>query len=85
MLDDNACKHYLCVHELHLKSLMAEWLERASQRHEAYSHDLEVMSSNPGQVELGVHSTSVLSHTLTKHIKRRQKQNWAGKNVVDLK
>ena len=24
-------------------------------------HDLEVMSSNPGQVELGVRSTSVLS------------------------
>ena len=25
-----------------------------------YCHDLGVMSSNPGQVELGVHSTSVL-------------------------
>ena len=24
---------------------------------------LEVMSSNPGRVELGVHGTSVLSHT----------------------
>ena len=42
---------------------MAERLEQASQRREAYSHDLEVMSSNPGQIELGVHSTSVLSHT----------------------
>ena len=29
------------------------------------THDLEVMSSNPGQIELGVCSTSVLSHTLT--------------------
>ena len=28
-----------------------------------YCHDLEVMSSNPGQVELGVHSTSLLSST----------------------
>ena len=28
-----------------------------------YSHDLEVMSSNVGWVELGVRSTSVLSHT----------------------
>ena len=26
------------------------------------------MSSNPGRVELGVHSTSVLSHTLTQRI-----------------
>ena len=39
---------------------MAEWLEQASQRHEMYCHDLEVMSSNPGQVELGMHSTFVL-------------------------
>ena len=42
---------------------MAKWLEQASQRHEKYCHDLEVMSSNPSRVELGVHSTSVLSHT----------------------
>ena len=32
--------------------LMAEWLEQASQWHEMYCHDLEVMSSNPGWVEL---------------------------------
>ena len=31
-------------------------------------HDLEVMSSNPGRVELEVRSTSVLSHTLTNNI-----------------
>ena len=38
---------------------MAEWLEQASQWHEMCCHDLEVMSSNPGQVELGVVSTEV--------------------------
>ena len=48
------------------KSLMAEWLEWASQWHETYCHDLEVKSSNPSWVKLGVHSTSVLSHTWTK-------------------
>ena len=47
------------------KSLMVEWLELASQWHGMYCHDLEVMSSNPERVELGVHSTSVLSHTST--------------------
>ena len=49
------------------KSLMAEWLEQASQWHEMCCHDLEVMSSNPSRVELGelgVHGTSVVSHTL---------------------
>ena len=46
---------------------MAEWLEQASQWHEMYCHDLEVMSSNPGQVELGVRSTSALTRTWTKH------------------
>ena len=47
---------------------MAEWLEQASQWHEMYCHDLEVMSSNPGRVELGVRirSTSVISRTWTK-------------------
>ena len=45
------------------KSLMAEWLEQVAQCHEMCCHDLEVMSSNPGLVELGVPSTSVLSHT----------------------
>ena len=42
---------------------MAEWLEQASQWHEVCCHDLEVMSSNPGWVELGVRSTSVPSRT----------------------
>ena len=45
------------------KSLMAEWLEQVSQRHEMYCHDLEVMSSKPGRVELGVCSTFVPSRT----------------------
>ena len=40
---------------------MAEWLEQVSQWHEMYFHDLEVMSSNPSWVELGVHTISVLS------------------------
>ena len=30
-----------------------------SQLHEMYCHDLEVMDSNSGWVELGVHITSV--------------------------
>ena len=30
---------------------------------EIYCHDLEVMSSYPGLVKLGVHGTSLLSHT----------------------
>ena len=42
---------------------MAEWLQQASQCHEMYCHDLEVMSSSPGWVKLGMHGTSVLSHT----------------------
>ena len=37
-----------------LKSLMAEWLQQVS-----HCHDLEVTSSNPGLVKLGVRSTSV--------------------------
>ena len=45
---------------------MAKWLEQASQWHEMYCHDLEVMSLNPGQVELGVLGTSVLSRTWIK-------------------
>ena len=39
---------------------MAEELERASQRHEMFCHDLEVMSLNPGRIKLWVRSTSVL-------------------------
>ena len=42
---------------------MAEWLEQPSQCHEMYCHNLEVMSSNSGWVELGMLGTSVLSHT----------------------
>ena len=34
------------------------WLEEASQWYEMYCHDLEVMRSNTGRVELGVRSTS---------------------------
>ena len=45
------------------KSLMAEWLEQASQWHEMYCYDLDVMSLNLDQVELGVRGTSVLSRT----------------------
>ena len=44
-----------------MKSLMAEWLEQASQCHEMCCHDPDVMSSNPGRVKLGVLSSSVLS------------------------
>ena len=43
-----------------MMSLMAEWLEQRRLRDMKCSHDLEVMSSNPGQVELWVHSTSKL-------------------------
>ena len=43
------------------KSLMAEWLEQASQWQEMYCHDLEVMSSNPDRVELGVAYVVLLS------------------------
>ena len=42
------------------RSLAVQWLRRASQEHEIYCvHDLKVMSSNPGSVELWVHGTSV--------------------------
>ena len=47
---------------------MAEWLEQVSQWHEVYCHDLKVMGSNPGWVELGVRSTSIPSCTWTKNI-----------------
>ena len=46
---------------------MVKWLEQASQWLEMYCHDLDAMSSNPAQAELGVRSTSVLSRTWTKH------------------
>ena len=47
---------------------MAKWLAQASQWHEMYCHDGEVMSSNSTQVEFGVRSTSALSRTWTKNI-----------------
>ena len=50
-----------------MKSLMALWLEEASQWYELYCHDMEVMSSSPSWVELGVYSTSVPSCIWTKH------------------
>ena len=50
-------------HDLEVKSLMAELLEKASQWHEIYCHDVEVMISNPGRVELGVRGISVPSRT----------------------
>ena len=46
---------------------MAKWLEQASQLHEMYCHDLDVMKSNLTQVKLGVRSISVLSRTWTKN------------------
>ena len=46
---------------------MAKWLEQASQWHEMYCHDVEVMSSNPGRIELGELGTSVLSRTWSKN------------------
>ena len=41
---------------------MAKWLEQTPQSMGMHCHDLEVMSSNPGWVELGMR-TSVLSRT----------------------
>ena len=47
---------------------MAEWLEQSSQWYEVYCHDLEVMSLNPGRVELRVHSISVPGRTWIKNM-----------------
>ena len=58
------------------KSLMAKWLEQASQWHEMYCRDLEVMSSNPSWVEFGVCSTSVLSRNWSKNIISLATQSW---------
>ena len=55
---------------------MAEWLAQASQWHEMYCHDLDVMSSNPSRVELGVHSTSVLSRIEPQIIQKKNKYKW---------
>ena len=54
------------------KSLMAKWLERESQWHEMFRHDLEVISLNPIRIELGVPSTSVLSRTWIKNMYKYQ-------------
>ena len=40
--------------------LMVHWLGQASEGHEAFCHDPEVMDSNHGPVELEVHSPSVV-------------------------
>ena len=37
---------------------MAQWLGQTSQGHEMYVQDLVVISLNPGQFELCVHSVS---------------------------
>ena len=51
------------------KSLMAEWIQQVfHQWHEMYCHDLEIMGLIPIWIELGMHSTSVLSLTWTKTI-----------------
>ena len=42
--------------------------EQVSHWYEKYCHDLEVMSLNPSQVDLGVHSMPVLCCTWTKNI-----------------
>ena len=57
------CERQLCLSEVRI----GLWMY-AFQWHEMYCRDLEVMSSNPSWVELGVCSTSVLSRTWTKDI-----------------
>ena len=58
-------KLFQCIFGLILRT---KWLEQAFQWREMYCHDLEVLNSKPARVELGVHSTSVLSRTWTKII-----------------
>ena len=59
---------YECLH-------MYQYTFRFSQGwHEMYCHDLEVMSSNPGCDELGVHSTSVPSRSWNKYITNHENQ-----------
>ena len=48
------------THDLQIMTVASRW-------HEVYCHDLEVVSLNPGRVELGVRSTSVPSRTWTEH------------------
>ena len=56
MLLNSKESHHTCW-----KSLMAKWLQQASQWHEMCCHELEVISLNPSWDELGVLGTSVLS------------------------
>ena len=47
-----------------MRSLMAEWLRQRRLRDiKCTTHDLEVVGSKSDQVELGMHSISVLSCT----------------------
>ena len=48
------------------KSLIAhdQWLRRASQGHEMYCHDMEVMSSDSSWIELRVRSRLLLSKSI---------------------
>ena len=39
---------------------MAQWLRRVSQRHKMHCHDIKLMGSNPGRIELMVCGASVL-------------------------
>ena len=41
------------------KSRMAKWLGQASQGHEMYCHDLEILGLNPDQVKLELYRDSV--------------------------
>ena len=50
--------------------LMAHWSSRASQGHQMFYHDPDVMGSNPGWVKLGVCSTSIYSVALEPKIYR---------------
>ena len=53
VLCDNVALHFF------YNFLMPEWLGQASQGYEMYCHDLKVMGSNHGRVEIGVCGTSV--------------------------
>ena len=60
-------------------SLMAKWLDKW---HEMYCHDLKVMCSNPGWVELGVLGTSVLSCTWIKIFIKGYDPWWPNDNGI---
>ena len=53
-----------CAVMIWRKSLVAKWLQQASQWHEVCSHNPEGMSSNPGWVKLGVRSRLFLSQVV---------------------